>query len=302
MQKISILIPVYDNERSLQQLYTSVVAVFEGKNNWDYELIFVNDGSSDGSKHTIKQIQETDEKVRYIGFTRNFGQIAAICAGLESCKGEACIIRSADLQDSVSLISEFIKGWEAGSKVVIGYRDKRSDNFSDRILSGFFYSLIASFNPAMPKGGFDYCLLDRSVVNGMNRFKYRNRFLQADILSLGHAALLIPYERTKDDTAKFRESTSLSFKIKYALDGIFNATHLPTRTMMILGFLSFLAGFITAFLYPSTVNDSSTWIILFTILVTSGMLMMMAGILGEYLWRIHDEIRERPQYIIEDED
>ena len=305
MQKVSIIIPVYNNELSIKPLYTEIVAVIEANHSVEYELLFVNDGSTDGSRKLILTLQKLDNRVKHIEFTRNFGQIAAICAGLERCTGDACVIRSADLQDPVSLIENFLKGWHTGSKVVIGYRNKRSDGFIDRALSSVFYLLIASFNPSMPKGGFDYCLLDRSIINGLNKFRYRNRFLQADILSLGHSALLIPYERKQDETAKFRTSTSLSFKLKYALDGLFNATHLPTRGMMVLGLITFTLGFgcfifckESSAIFTGEVNNKT---ILSAVLITTGLLMMMAGMLGEYLWRIHDEIRERPHYIVKDE-
>lgn len=305
MQKVSIIIPTHNNELSIKQLYTEIVAVIEANSSVEYELLFVNDGSTDSSKELILTLRELDSRVKHIEFTRNFGQIAAICAGLERCSGDACVIRSADLQDPVSLINDFLRGWMAGSKVVIGYRDKRTDGFIDRALSGIFYRLIASFNPSMPKGGFDYCLLDRSIINGLNKFRYRNRFLQADILSLGHSALLIPYERKQDETAKFRTSTSLSFKLKYALDGLFNATHLPTRGMMILGFITLTLGFgcfifckESATIFAGEITNTT---ILSAVLITSGLLMSMAGMLGEYLWRIHDEIRERPHYVVKDE-
>jgi dolichol-phosphate mannosyltransferase len=268
------------------------------------EFIFVDDGSSDSSLEIIKKLPSTDASVKYVKFSNNFGQVTAIVAGLQKAKGDAVVIRSADLQDPVSLIHQFIEGWQAGNQMVVAHRNKRSDGLVNRMQSALYYKAIRTVSPKMPKGGFDYCLLDRKVVDALNRFKHRNRFLQGDVLSLGFSTQFVPYERLEDSDS--RKTRSFSSNVKYSIDGILDSTYLPIRFMSLMGVLSLLGGIgYSAVIVIARITDNvpfDGWApLMILILLIGGMLMLMMGIMGEYVWRIYDQLKERPQFIIEEE-
>lgn len=304
MPLLSFVIPVFNNEGTLESLHEELAEVCGKIENLDFEFVFVDDGSSDSSVDIIKDLASTNSNVRYVKFSNNFGQVTAIIAGLKKAKSDAVIIRSADLQDPISLVSQFVKGWKSGNKVVVAHRKKRSDGVVNRFQSALFYKAIRTVSPKMPKGGFDYCLLDRQVVNALNQFKHRNRFLQGDVLSLGFSTQFLPYERVED--SKNRKTRSFSANLKYSIDGIIDSTYLPIRIMSVLGVLSMLGGFgYSLVIVLARITDNvpfDGWApLMILILLMGGLLMLMMGIMGEYVWRIYDQLKERPQFIIEEE-
>ena len=306
MRKVSVVIPVFNNESTIGQLFTQLKDLFSRFEEFDLEVVFVNDHSSDNSLTVIKELNERFSNVRFLHFSRNYGQVVAISAGLKKATGDAVILRSADLQDSVDLIENFLSGWQQGNKVVIGNRKKRSDGFVDRMQSRLFYNLIRKVSPNMPEGGFDYCLLDRSVVSELNKFNHRNRFLQGDILSLGFQTLVLPYERKADPDSKQRGKRSISANIKYSVDGIIDSTYLPIRLMSLMGVLSMIAGTVYSIIIVFAKLTGNVpfegWApLMILLLIIGGMIMLMLGIMGEYVWRIYDQLKERPHYVIEEE-
>lgn len=304
MPLLSFIIPVYNNERTLKELHGKLVDLCGKIDGLESEFVFVDDGSSDSSLEIIKVLASTEANIRYVKFSNNFGQVTAIIAGLEKVKGDAVIVRSADMQDPVSLVKQFIDGWNSGNKVVVAHRTKRSDGVVNKFQSALFYKAIRTVSPKMPKGGFDYCLLDRKVVDALNRFKHRNRFLQGDVLSLGFSTQFIPYERLEDSSV--RNTRSFSTNVKYSIDGILDSTYLPIRFMSLMGVLSLLGGIgYSAVIVFARITDNvpfDGWApLMILILLMGGMLMLMMGIMGEYIWRIYDQLKERPQFIIEEE-
>ncbi len=218
MKTVSIVVPVFRNEATLETLYQNVTNVFIGLPKFQLELLFVDDGSDDGSLEIIHQISERDSRVRYLSFDKNYGQVAAIVAGLRHCIGDASVVMSADLQDPINKIEEMIECWKAGVSIVICYRTAREDKWIDRVFSFIFYSLIKLIYYEIPSGGFDYFLLDRLAIDQFNTIKKPRRFLQGDVIKLKGMKIFIPYKRLSREAGK----SQWTFKRKciYALNAL----------------------------------------------------------------------------------
>lgn len=302
MKVISIVIPVFRNAKTLEEVHSGLSGLFtEGLKGFSLELIFVDDGSDDDSFKVLQSIFKKDERVKVLSFSRNFGQVPAIIGGLDEATGDAVIIMSADLQDPVEIILQMVDAWDQGNEVVIAHRKNRKDSFATRAASGLFYQLMKFSKLEIPEGGFDFVLLDRKAHHGLKEIGSRNRFLQGDILWLGFETKLIPYERQARETGK--SQWSFGKKLKYLIDGVLSTSYWPIRLMSLLGFITAFSGFvyILGIVYMRLVHATpfNGWApIMVIILFVGGMIMMMLGIIGEYLWRIYDEVRDRPYYIL----
>jgi polyisoprenyl-phosphate glycosyltransferase len=300
--KISFVIPVYRNEASVEATYNCVRDVLRDKlAGYGYEFVFVDDGSDDRSLERLEAIVAKDENARALSFSRNFGQVPAIAAGLGEVSGDVCVILSADLQDPPELLTRMLADWEQGYHVVICHREKRHDGWLSKLGSRLFYGLIHLINPQMPIGGFDYLLLSRTAVRELNKIDERNRFLQGDVLWLGLKTRFLPYERRA--RTKGRSQWTTTKKIKYFLDGLLSTSYWPIRAMMLLGLLVALAGFVysVVIVYARLVHLTpfQGWAPLMIVtLVLGGMNMLMLGIIGEYIWRTYDEARGRASFVV----
>lgn len=299
---LSFVIPVFRNEGSITPTYDALVSLV-GKLDFGYEFVFVNDGSDDGSQSELMRLHNADSKVKVISFSRNFGQVAAIIAGFEEAKGDAVIMMSADLQEPISLIEEMVSKWRSGNEIVICHRIDREDGFIANNTSRVFYKLMKYANPKMPDGGFDFVLLDRQALDAFNQIDERNRFFQGDVLWLGFSTAFIPYQRLKRTIGK--SQWTLTKKLKYFIDGLLNTSYIPIRLMSLLGICFSFIGFLYAIVivYNRLINNTPFvgWApLMITILIVGGLIMLMLGIIGEYVWRTYDETRKRPLYIIKD--
>ena len=302
MIKLSFVIPVFRNEGSIFPTYEKIITLTQ-KLEFGYEFIFVNDGSDDNSITELHALHNQDDKVKVLSFSRNFGQVAAIIAGMKEVTGDAAISLSADLQEPIELIENMITKWKSGNEIVICHRIDREDSFIANNASAIFYKLIKISNPKMPKGGFDFLLIDKKALVSFNQIDERNRFFQGDILWLGFNTAFIPYNRLKRTIGK--SQWTLSKKLKYFIDGLLNTSYIPIRLMSLIGIVISLLGFIYAFViaYNRFVNNTpfNGWApIMITILIIGGLIILMLGIIGEYVWRTYDETRKRPIYIIKD--
>lgn len=298
---ISFVLPVFRNAGSILKSYERI-KLLAAQMNFDYEVVFVNDGSDDGSLDEILKARDLDDKVKALSFSRNFGQVAAIVAGFRVVKGQACVLMSADLQDPIEKVQEMIEHWLQGIEVVVCYRADREDSAFARMTSAFFYRLIKTALPKMPEGGFDFLLMDRKVIDVFNQIDERNRFFQGDVLWLGFKSTFIPYSRMKRTIGK--SQWSLSKKVKYFIDGWLNTSYIPIRIMSLLGLFTAFSGFIyTLIIVYARLVDKTPFSgyapIMIAILIIGGIIMLMLGIIGEYLWRTYDETRKRPLYIID---
>ena len=305
MEKLSIIIPVYQNELNLPHTYPAIKEELDRNNNIDnYELVFVDDGSTDNSFKELQKIYESDKKhITIIKFSRNFGQVAAWQAGLSNSSGDCMAVISADLQDPPSLISDMFMEWKNKNKIVIAARKHREDSYGSKITSKIFYGLMRRFSPlSVPIGGYDCFLIDKSIRDILLKMKERNAFLQGQILWTGYKPKIIYYNRRKRESGKTQ--WSIFKKVKYFIDGIFGYSFFPIRLITSAGMVLFLIGtFYSIGLIFQRIYFGTRMVgwtsIMILIVILSGFQMMMMGIIGEYLWRNFDETRKRPLYLIE---
>ena len=216
--KISFVVPVYHNEGAISKTHEKIKSVF-AKNllHCEYEIVFVDDGSKDGSLNEILSLREGDPRVKAITFTRNFGQMAAMLAGFKEATGDAIINISADLQDPVELIPQMVKKWEEGSETVICYRTDRADTWSAKLFSWLAYGVLRMALPQIPPGGFDFVLMDRKVMDEFNAIDVRHRFFQGDLLWTGYRTSFIPYVRLQRTIGKSQYNFAKKY-LRYLLE------------------------------------------------------------------------------------
>lgn len=301
---ISIVVPVYNNQGSLRLTFEQIKEQFEKfVPNDEYEVIFVNDGSKDKSLAELKDIRSQYRQVKIISFTRNFGQNSAMSCGFRNAKGNCVINISADLQDPIDLMPKMIEKWKEGYKIVACTREGREESLSRTIPAALYYAVLKYAAPGFPRKGFDYYLIDRDVLTVINPFNNRNSFINYDILETGYEMTTIPYIRRDRPIGK--SGYSVFLRIKHAYNNILNASYLPIRLMSFLGAIIAATGFTYAGTvaygrlhnYFSIPGYAPTIIL---ILITSGINMMMLGIIGEYLWRTFDLVKARPDYVIKE--
>ena len=302
--KISFVVAVYRNAGAISQTYSKIRSVFQTDlDQHEYEIVFVDDGSDDGSLEEILDLRRQDDRVKVITFTRNFGQMAAMLAGLKQASGDAVINISADLQDPVELIPQMVEKWKGGAEIVVCYRTDRSDTFSAKLFSRFAYGALRLAIPQIPPGGFDFVLMDRKALDEFNAVDVRNRFFQGDLLWTGYRTSFIPYVRLKRTIGK--SQYNLRKKLKNFLDAFLDASYLPIRFISLAGILTAALGLIYSItiVYSWILGDTpfSGWApLMIVILLVGGLIMFMLGIIGEYIWRIYDEVRKKPNYVIRD--
>ncbi|MFA5779101.1 MAG: glycosyltransferase family 2 protein [Elusimicrobiota bacterium] len=305
INKISVVIPVYQNEGTISATCKAVSDVLDKHSEEiNYEFVLVNDGSTDQSWEILQRIKrERTDKVTIINLTRNFGQISALLAGYIYAEGDCIISMSADLQDPAELTWEMFCAWKDGNNLVVANRVKRNDGWLIDKISGFCWTLLRRFAvPNIPKGGFDFFLMDRQLCDYFTRDPEQHIFIQGRLLFYGYKPFIIPYERRKRSEGK--SQTSFGRRVKYFIDGFVAYSFLPLRIMSIAGILFFLVSIIGScmiawyvLVYGSRVEGWASLIII--ILFLNGMQMMFIGMIGEYLWRNIEETRKRPHYIIE---
>jgi len=305
IKKISIVIPVFRNAGSITLTYDKILYEFEFtlRNKYHFEIIFVNDGSDDASLEELTAIHASDKRVKVINFTRNFGQGAATEAGHKAAVGDAVITISADLQDPISLMPKMIQAYDSGSEVVVCYREGRGDLFLARFFSKITFKLLRLSHKNVPEGGFDYVLMGRKSMDIFNSYGFQTRFFAGDVLWPGYTTTLIPYFRNKRPIGK--SQYSFWKKLKAFIDIILDASYLPIRLISAMGIITALIGLLYAasivlsWIFSLSDRPFSGWApIIVSILIVGGLNMIMLGIIGEYIWRIYDQQRNRPKYIV----
>lgn len=302
--KISYVIPVYHNEGSIGMSRDAIAALFQGPlRAYDYEIIFINDGSKDGSYAEMQRVAEGDSHVRLINFTRNFGQIAAIIAGYQHASGDAVINMSADLQDPVELTVDMVEKWREGADIVIGHRSDRDDSMAANLFSKLAYGALRLSNPNIPEGGFDFVLMSRKALKLFLDYRGRNRFFQGDILWAGLPTTFLPYVRKKRTIGKSQYNFSKKLKLFY--DFMLDGSYLPIRLMSLSGVICGLSGLVYALviIFDKVFGHApfQGWApIMVVSLLVGGAIMFMLSIIGEYLWRILDEVKSKPLYVIQE--
>jgi len=297
----SIVAPVYNEIACLDALLERIQEVMDSTGE-TWELILVDDGSTDGSTDKIRQLAETDHRVRKVIFARNFGHQIAVTAGLDFSRGDAVVIIDADLQDPPEVILELIARWREGYEVVYAQRTEREgETWFKRVTASVFYRTIYRITDVkIPLDTGDFRLLDRKVVNVINSMRERHRFLRGMSAWVGFKSVGVPYKRA----ARFAGSTKYPFKkmLKLALTAVTSFSYVPLQISMWLGFIS--AG-LSIIAIPVVVilrlagsqfffGQATT---LIAVLFLGGVQLISLGILGEYVGRIYDEVKGRPLYI-----
>lgn len=303
MALISYVVPVYNNAGSILSTWQAISALFAKElADQTYEVIFVDDGSKDGSFAEMQAVEKLDANVKLLRFTRNFGQVPAITAGYAHARGEAVINISADLQDPVELTVDMVRQWQQGSEIAVGFRQEREDSFGARVFSKLAYGALRMSNPSIPAGGFDFVLMGRRAVDAYLSYRGRNRFYQGDILWAGYRTTFIPYVRRRRAVGK--SQYTFGKKLKLFFDFLLDGSYLPIRLMSLVGGITALGGLVYSLVVVAAWSFGLTpfagWApLMMAILLVGGIIMMMLGIIGEYLWRILDEVKDKPLYVVD---
>lgn len=302
--QLSLVVPVYYNEASLPSTVPALAAIAREIAGNSFELIFVDDGSCDRSVEILIQFQTKPEyHLRIVKLTRNFGSMNAILAGLTAAQSRAVGIIAADLQDPPELFREMYSHWRAGIKCVYAVRSDRDESSYQKFTAALFYQLLRRFAlPGYPSGGFDFCLIDREVVNQIVRIREKNTHVMNLVFWLGYPAVRLPYVRQARQHGMSR--WTLSKKITLVVDSFVAFSYAPIRLVSITGFALFIVALIYgAFLIYVRISQGTPapgfTTVAALVALTSGVQMMMLGILGEYLWRALDAARSRPPYVVE---
>lgn len=303
--KLSIVIPVYYNEMNLEPLYQDMKEKIIDRITYDYEIVMVNDGSGDRSYEVMQKLADRDKHIKIISLSRNFGSHAAILCGLSKCTGDCAVVKAADLQEPTEMILEMVESWQKGNNVVLAVRKDRQEGKGQTLFANLYYTMVRKAAlPQMPKGGFDVYLLDRKVIEVLMRLDEKNSALTGQILWSGFRTGTVYYTRLKREIGKSR--WSLKKKIRLVSDTFFGFSTLPIGIVSTIGTVSCIGAVLWAILVLvfklAGRIDVSGWTTLFIFnLFSFGVIMLTLGILGGYLWRTFDASRNRPPYIIEDE-
>jgi dolichol-phosphate mannosyltransferase len=294
---------VYGNAADLNALYARLTAVAAALSPLECEFVFVDDGSPDESLEVLAAFADKDQRVRVLGLSRNFGSNAAILAGLGQARGNAVTTLAADLQDPPELIADLVAAWRAGAQVVLAVRRKREDPLLARLLAASFNRLfrLLVFSQ-FPKGGFDLVLLDRVVVDTILGMPEKNSYLFGQVLWVGFRRTTVLYDRAARRTG--HSAWTLWRKVKYLIDAFTAFSYLPVRAASLLGLILAGVGFAYAALVVvlklrgDIVEPRGFSALLVVVLVTAGAQLVVAGLTGEYLWRVLEEVRPRPPFIV----
>ncbi|MBP3459445.1 MAG: glycosyltransferase family 2 protein [Lachnospiraceae bacterium] len=303
MSKISIVVPVYYNSDTLMMLYEDMKEKILGRLG-DYELVFVDDGSGDNSWEIMNQIKEMDGNTKCVKLSRNFGEHAALLAGLSVCTGDCAVTKQADLQEDSEIILEMYESWKKGNKVVLAVRSDRDENPVKKFFAHMYYVIIHKLvNDKMPVGGCDCYLLDRQVINVLEMLDEKNSSLTLQVLWAGFKTDHVYFHRKDREVGKSR--WTLSKKVKLAMDSMLSFSYFPIRFMSTVGVLFFVVSVLMAIevIVEKVMVGTPIlgWASLMCVVLFSfGCMMLMMGILGEYVWRALDASRNRPPYLIDE--
>jgi len=305
MKKISILIPCYNEEQSLPLIFPELVKLMDSQPAYEWELLFVNDGSRDSTLDLLRQYREQDERVNYISLTRNFGKESAMLAGFDYVTGDCMVIIDADLQDPPELIPEMIKWWEQGYEDVYAKRNSRgSESWLRRNLSLMFYKILQSSSRFdMLQNVGDFRLLDRRCINALKRMRESERYTKGMFCWIGYKKKEITFDRGNREKGKSSWNYRQLFSL--AINGITSFTNVPLRISTVLGvlvsLLSFtymLVVFVKALFWGDPVRGYPSTAML--ILFLGGIQLLSLGIIGEYIGRIYNETKNRPDYLVDE--
>lgn len=302
MKKVSILVPCYNEEASLPILYIEIKKLMDSQSTYEWEVLFVNDGSTDGTLNIIQELRDKDKRLNYVNLTRNFGKENAMLAGFDYVTGDCMVIMDADLQDPPSLIPKMLEYWEQGYEDIYAKRaDRGNESWFRKKCSLLFYKILdhtTRFDVLQNVG--DFRLLDRCCINALKQLRESERYTKGMFCWIGYKKKEIIFDR--GDRSIGESSWDFGSLLNLAIEGITSFTTAPLRFATILGALvASFAFFFMMFYGIKTVifGDEARGFttIIVVVLFMGGVQMLTIGILGEYIGRIYNETKKRPTYL-----
>ncbi len=298
--KISVVIPMYYEEKVIDECYKRLVDVMKA---YDYELIFINDGSKDNTLPMLESISLNNKRAKIISFSRNFGHQAAVTAGLRVAKGDAVVVIDADLQDPPEIIPDMIKMWKEGSDVVYAKRKKRhGESLFKKVSAKAFYWLLDKFSDTtIQRDTGDFRLMDKKVVEAFNSLGEHNRFIRGMVAWLGFKQDPIEYVRDKRYAGETKYTLKKMLDLSY--NGIYSFSNTPIKFINTFGMLTLFFSFlvivyvVVSKIIGVAVAGWASTVIIVTVLL--GIQQLSIGIVGEYISRIYEESKDRPVYIVD---
>jgi polyisoprenyl-phosphate glycosyltransferase len=304
-QLVSIILPCFNEEGNIVEIYEKIKTQINTIG-YDFELIFIDDGSTDQTLHTIKSLTRADNRVKCISFSRNFGHQAALKAGFDFCHGDCAITMDADLQHPPSLLAEMIENWENGFEIVFTLRkDESETGFFKRFTSNFFYKLMNYMSGLnLQKGAADFRLIDRKIIDIFkDQISEYHLFYRGLISWVGFKTKSIEYAPSARHTGK----TKYTFMkmLNFALNGITSFSIKPLRLSIVIGFILAFMSFVYAiYAVVASVLLNQTIVgwtsLIFSVLFIGGIQLIFMGIIGEYIGKIFIEIKQRPIYLVKE--
>ena len=301
---ITALIPAYNEEDCIYELYNRVTNVLKGLNNYDYEILIINDGSKDNTIFILEELHNKDNHVQYVNLARNYGKETAMAAGFDYAKGDVVVILDADLQTPPELIPEMLKYYEEGYDDVYGRRKSRDDeSFLKRFGTKLYYKALQSLTRVdILKNTSDFRMLSRKAVEALKKYREHNRYTKGIFALIG----LNKKEFLYEPAARFAGRSKWNYfnLFNLAIEGITSFSTFPLRLSSILGFVTALVGFlyiifliIKTLMFGADIKGYPT--LLSVIIFLGGIQLLSLGVIGEYLGRIFNEVKNRPLYLVE---
>jgi len=301
--ELSIVVPLFNEEANVRELYRRLVAALDAL--WlGYELVFVNDGSTDDTALLLDQLRRNDPRVVPLHLSRNFGHQPAISAGLAYARGQAVVVMDGDLQDPPEVLGQFLERWREGHEVVYAVRTQRKENLLKRAGYFLFYRLLRAVSDLdIPLDSGDFCLMDRKVVDVLNRLPERMRFVRGLRTFVGFRQIGVPYPRAAREAGKTKYS--FAALVRLAIDGLVSFSSAPLQLVTYLGFFAGALGFLfllwllaDAWRHDRAPSGWASAIVV--VLFASAAQLLSLGIVGAYVRRIFLEVKGRPTYVVRD--
>lgn len=302
---LSVVLPVFNEEETLPELYRQLTPALEALG-VSFEVVLVNDGSRDGSLALLKEIHGRDPRYKYVSLSRNFGHQIAISAGTDYTRGEAVVVMDADLQDSPAVIGDMMDRWREGYDVVYAVRETRQDSLFKRLTAAAFYRVLQRVtNINIPVDVGDFRLMSRRAVDSLKSIKERHRFVRGLVSWIGYRQIGVPFQRG----ARYAGETKYPLRkmLKFAFDGLTSFSFKPLQLATYFGFFvssfSFLFAIYVIWLRVFTERTVQGWTsLMVAVLFLGGIQLISLGVIGEYIGRIYDEVKQRPLYLVEEAD
>lgn len=306
MRKVSVVIPMYYEEEVANECYNRTKKVLNSLKNYDHEIIFINDGSKDKTLPILKEIASKDENVKVVSLSRNFGHQAAVTAGLKFVTGDCILIIDSDMQDPPELLVDMLKLWEDGNEVIYAKRKTRKGESKFKLMTAkMFYKVLNGLSDVdIPKDTGDFRLVDRKIVDVINSMPEHNKFLRGLFSWVGFKQAPIEYERQE----RFAGKTKYPLKkmLKLASDGIISFSTKPLKLIGVIGIISIFVSFILliyailSYVFKWN-NLASGWTsLMVAITFFAGVQLVSIWMISEYIARIYDDTKKRPEYIIDE--